>query len=135
MSGTRYTAAYVAECRRLFDAGFTVAEIRKRLVDRDGHCPAWTTLSIWVDDNYAERRRREQSAADQKYRAHKRDRWLGMYRTKHSRLDRMRDLDEKARLSMSAISRLMELDFGEKVTVAEVKAFVEDGRVPERYAA
>jgi hypothetical protein len=99
--GMGHSIAVVNRAKELAEAGWTVAEITRRLPDEFmGIEPAETTVRRWVDADYAERQRQSDRTGGVQTR-----RWGW-----HRRLARIRELRE-AGIGFDAITKLLHLDF------------------------
>lgn len=125
----------IETARRMYAAGWTVAEIQ-RYVTRRGVKASWHAVKGWVDDDYAQRRR-----------ARERDRQRDLWRikngarpvaykviTNHDKLIRLCELRE-AGLSPAAVATVIRLDFGDELTKNQVSYAHRVGEWPKRIAS
>jgi hypothetical protein len=119
--------------RRLHgENGWNVTRILASLAQR-GYYPSHNTVRAWVDDAYAEERRRATRIAMRRRNGGGPGRLTR--RRAHpaaTRLQRLRDLREHAKLSYRGIADLMSFDFEDvEITEEQVRAIL-DGRLSER---
>lgn len=109
--GMGHPIAVVARARELAEAGWTAAQITRRIPQEfTGIAPAGTTVRRWIDADYAERQRMTDLTGGVQTR-----RW-GWRR----RLARIRELRE-AEISFDAITKLLHLDFGISLSCLQVE--------------
>lgn len=135
MTAVRHTTAAVALATQLAAAGWRPSEIPAILSRELGiKPPARSTVHYWLNDGYAEKRRRSGRARKRKHvAAHASGSMRSNHRTPEFRLTRMRAL-RTAGLSHAAIAKVMTLDFPDApLTRHQVAGALDDGRVPHTW--
>lgn len=124
-----YSSRVVAQARSLAEAGWEPGEIRNILHKEIGRRPTLETVRCWVDEAYADRRRRAFAAQKRKERRERGVTWLPQCANTDTKCHRMFALRE-AGLPNTSIAAVMKLDYGVELTHHQVRYFFDTGSVP-----
>lgn len=128
-----YPAALMHEVRRLYAAGWSPTQIRGLLIERgEGRVPTTQTLLSWSRPGYHASQIRGNRARHRRTAAARLDGSLApRSTTPDALLVRVRRL-RAADLSYNAITKVVEIDFGQRFTEAEIERMAANGRLPRR---
>lgn len=120
----------IETARRMYAGEWKIAQIVRYLADR-GHPVRWHTVKRWVDQDFYDRdveRRRITERARWRL-MHPGSQWRVI--TDADKLERLRALRDDADLSLSAIARVIRLDFGDELSRDQIEHALTVGRYPD----
>jgi hypothetical protein len=124
-----YSSRVVAQARSLSKAGWAPGDICNILHKETGRRPVLETVKCWVDDDYAEKRRRAFASQKRKERRARGVTWLPQCANTDTKCYRMRVLRD-AGLTHNAIAAVMRLDYGVEISGAQVRYSFNTGSIP-----
>lgn len=124
-----YPAAAAARARELHAATWEVGAIRRIIGREFGRTPQHETVRCWVDEEFAERRRRSFAEQKRKERRERGVTWLPQMANLDTKLHRIRVLHE-AGVPCVHIATVMRLDYGIELTEHQVRNHIKNGVVP-----
>ena len=120
MSATRavYRQEVIDRARQHGEAGWGKTDIARLLADEFGHAPNPITIAGWLDEKYAERRRRETRAAKRRHVARNSKPRRDI--SPELRLEKMRKL-RRAGATLKAIAIVSDVLWGVPLTSEQVR--------------